>query len=208
MEISPSPPKPQSQQLLEAVRVGEYKRIKKLLANGVDIECTDAYGGTPLMVSAHQELPQTMSILLSAGASVAKSDVNGDTALHWAVHFFDGGPNCECIQLLLEAGADLEARNHLGETPLMKCVAVADKRANPMDGISVVDHSATLALLIDSGADVAARDNKQRSIRDILVKNLTDFGLDHLRTSLAAVDRNLLKASTIYTPHSVQARRM
>jgi len=56
----------------------------------------------------------TASFLLGMGALHHLTDINGDTALHWAS--YKGHP--ELIRLLLYSGADLTKADNFGSTPL------------------------------------------------------------------------------------------
>ncbi len=75
---------------------------------------------------------------LSRGGSPLSRDIMGATPLHLAA---DGG-NVPAMELLLEAGADIHARNRGGMTPLL----FASQARSP----------AALRLLLDAGADAAA----------------------------------------------------
>ena len=76
--------------------------------------------------------------LLQTGADVNAAQVDGTTALHWAVYHDDA----ETVALLLRAGANVNAVNRYGVPPL----AQACKNGN----------AATVQLLLDGGADANA----------------------------------------------------
>ena len=82
------------------------------------------------------------------------------------------------MRLLLEAGADKEAKNKYGDTPLIKAAykgheavvpllleAGADKEAKNKDGITPLiaaaekGHEAIVQRLLEAGADAEAKDN-------------------------------------------------
>ncbi len=73
--------------------------------------------------------------LLADGADVNVPQVDGMTALHWAVYHDDA----DMVRLLVEAGANLEAANRYGVRPLWVAVT---------NGSSPV-----VTLLLDAGAD-------------------------------------------------------
>ncbi|MEE2637990.1 MAG: ankyrin repeat domain-containing protein [Acidobacteriota bacterium] len=76
--------------------------------------------------------------LLRDGADVNAPQVDGSTALHWAVQWDD----VETASLLLEAGANIAAVNEAGATPMQ---------------LAAINGSARfLKLLLDAGADVNA----------------------------------------------------
>ena len=72
--------------------------------------------------------PSVLAALVENGADVGATDVNGETAMHHLVRYVDDalaldlGP--DCIQVLLEAGANPNAENNENKTPL----AVVDPR--------------------------------------------------------------------------------
>lgn len=81
-------------------------------------------------------------VFLGANVTTAKGKQYGESPLHWAVQH--GNP--EIIQLLIENGAQLGARDsHKGEMPI-----------HWVAGYGPIDN---MKFLIDSGADVNARDN-------------------------------------------------
>ncbi len=69
---------------------------------------------TPLMAAAAGRKPATLSLLLEHPQDLEHRDLFGQTALHHACQSGDVG----CIRLLVERGADCNARTHSGDTPL------------------------------------------------------------------------------------------
>ena len=70
-------------------------------------------GLTPLHVAALKSGPETIQILLNAGADTMAQDEDGNTPLHYAANF---GKD-ENIQVLLAAGADAKAKDNNGKSP-------------------------------------------------------------------------------------------
>lgn len=56
----------------------------------------------------------TATFLLGSGAQGHLTDINGDTALHWAAY----KGHAELIRLLIHSGMDLEKPDYFGSTPL------------------------------------------------------------------------------------------
>lgn len=104
----------------------EPAMVQMLLAHGADPNGT---GGptyrTALMMAAAGGNPAKVKALLAAGASVTQRDKQGFTALLWAAaplkyEVLPGaeGPYGQIIQILLNAGADVNARLPDGTTAL------------------------------------------------------------------------------------------
>lgn len=77
------------------------------------------YGGKPLHWAAEHS-PETLRLLLERGAdpkarNLMKNEFEGYTPLHMTAD--QDEESVECAQLLLDAGADLLARDAKGRTP-------------------------------------------------------------------------------------------
>jgi hypothetical protein len=96
-----------------------------LIAAGADVNGrgTDGFATLPLMDAATLGRPDLVERLLRAGADVGASHRNGWTALHSAAMCDDR----ETVAVLLAAGADPDAADDEGDTPLT--VAVKNKCA-------------------------------------------------------------------------------
>lgn len=72
--------------------------------------------------------PSVLAALVQNGADVGATDVNGETAMHHLVRYVDDAlaldRGADCIQVLLDAGANPNAENNENKTPL----AVVDPR--------------------------------------------------------------------------------
>ncbi|KAE8606104.1 hypothetical protein XENTR_v10010597 [Xenopus tropicalis] len=90
--------------------------IAYLVSKGQSIDSPDMNGMTPLMLSAHRIIGmEPTNFLLKLNPSIHAADkVHRNTALHWAVT----SGNANAVDLLLEAGSNLDAVNAKGETPL------------------------------------------------------------------------------------------
>ncbi len=101
---------------------GSLKMMKKLLACGYDINHRSTTGKTMLMTSLGDNWETGTRWLLAHGAKTEVRDNEGDTAL-----FYGCSTNIYCstesLDALLEAGADINATNNLGNNALQ---AIAD----------------------------------------------------------------------------------
>ena len=102
--------------------------VRLLLAAGAPVEAlvlleTRGDETTPLMEAAWEAVPESLQLLLGAGASVNACDEDGHTALMWALFSYssnsaDAAAVLGVVEALLAAGADVNARNLSGNTPL------------------------------------------------------------------------------------------
>jgi hypothetical protein len=90
--------------LAQAAARGDTTLVGKLIAQGRDVDGTDAYGLTPLMWAARNGRVATIRALLKAGAGpdVRDRGPNGWTPLAHAIH----RNQCGAVQALLDGGAD------------------------------------------------------------------------------------------------------
>jgi len=106
--------------LWRAAEYGDLGRLKMLLEAGHDINamCDDPgwRHKTPLAAAVDGNEPLAVRLLLRRGANPNIRDGDGDRyPLHWASTF---GDHDECAQLLVQAGASLDAHDANGHTPL------------------------------------------------------------------------------------------
>jgi truncated hemoglobin YjbI len=137
--------------LHEAAGEGSLPMVQLLLQLGADPKATDQGGLTPLYSAGNgiASAGDVVRALAHAGANVnTQSGVKRCTALHMAAR----RGNVAVAEALLQHGANIEARDSLGETPL--------RRAVNCGKIDVA------ALLLAHGANVHSKDNKGKSVRE------------------------------------------
>ena len=133
--------------LHEASARGNPTLVKLLLDVGADPNAMDGGGHTPLYSVANEctnsEAGRVIRALAECGANVnADGGVKRCTALHMAAR----RGNVAAAEALLDCGADIEARDSLGETPLRRSVNCGK--------IQVA------RLLLNRGADVHSKGSK------------------------------------------------
>jgi ankyrin repeat protein len=134
------------QVLIVAAQIGKVDAVKRLLAEGANLETTDQHGRTPLEVATAFGQTDVVNMLLTAGANVNAGTGNRKTALHIAA----ASGKTDIVKALLDAGARVDVADQDGNAPLHIAVA------NPTNGEIIKD-------LLHAGArvDVANNDGMQ-----------------------------------------------
>lgn len=112
-------------------------RIQVLEPQNVDVNVTDKFGRTALMLAVLNKHVELVEILLDAGAKVNTADVDGNTPFMLSI----STGIIELVKILLDAGANVNAANKQGDTPLMW---------------AVLGHVKIADMLLDMGVNVHA----------------------------------------------------
>ena len=164
-------PTPGATPLHRAAAEEHPQTVALLLQAGADIHARDSEGDTPLLVAAYGGFlnPAVLETLVNAGADVNDRNERGATVLHAALPSWPVvrrlldlgadasaptllhkaarlGDNPELITVILDAGADVNARNRIGQSPLH------DAALGGGPGV--------IAALVAGGAELNARDNR------------------------------------------------
>jgi ankyrin repeat protein len=102
--------------LMHAVIDGRDELVKLLIARCSDVNAQDKQGFSALHFAAQDYRQSATDALLKAGATVDARDKFGNTPLGRAV--FNSRGRGDIIKLLLEHGADRNAKNNSGKSPL------------------------------------------------------------------------------------------
>jgi ankyrin repeat protein len=139
--------------IYEAARMGAVEQMEYILRRTVEraklVNTPDLSGALPLHLAAAHGQEKVVILLLGAHANVNQfeHDEHGKkTALHWAA--FKGYPSI--VQLLLDCGANIEAKTNDGETALMAA--------------AIKGHKAIVQLLLESGANIEAKTNDGKTV--------------------------------------------
>lgn len=105
--------------LNRAIHEGRDEEVVSLLASGSDPDAHDENGHTPLTMAAQMRRVSIVDHLLRAGGNVSIRHTDSYTALHYAVR----GMCDEAVVALLNAGADMDAVDSAGNSPLSLTIA-------------------------------------------------------------------------------------
>ena len=122
------------------------KIVQLLLKNGADVDNGNSIGVTPLMQACHEGSEETAALLLKYNANVEAKDNDGRTAIFYAVtrHV---SPSDDFVKMLYKAGADLDATNNFGHTPLTVTWSIQKDNFRPI-------YRPDAKLLLELGANV------------------------------------------------------
>ena len=137
------------QEIVDAATIGDEMRLREMLDD--DPTLANVYspdGWMPLHLAAHFDHVNAARWLLDAGADAHARSRNdlANQPLHAAAA---GQASVEMLTLLLDAGAEVNAREHGGFTPLHQCAENG--------------HLAAIKLLLARGADPQARADDGRT---------------------------------------------
>lgn len=182
--------------LVNAARSGKIEAVRALIADGANpsadlskLTVTETGGGmtmegqgagSVLIYAAESGNPAVVREILSHHPKLEAKDREGKTAIFWAGEYRyddEDGARVECVKLLAEAGANVNARDDEGETALHGTFLTdveeellklgADVNARNKDGetpiFTNVDNDSIL-LFLRHGADLRIRNNKGQTV--------------------------------------------
>ena len=141
--------------LFEAAAAGEAARVRELVGQDrARLNAASPDGFSALGLAAFFKRREVVRYLLDAGADTRPASRQGGfTPLHSAVATDAGESDIEIVRMLLEKGADPNAKAQSGSTPLHTVGFTGDR--------------ACVDLLLKHGADPAIKNNNEKTAGDI-----------------------------------------
>ncbi len=163
-----------------------------LLACGLDPTATNHAGQTVMQLITEEKIgrgifffdndrEELFKLLAARGGNVDERDTNGNTALHRLCRGFYDVNKVEGMAGLIASGADVNATNNLGQTPLhvaAEKIGLWDNNDPPVN--------APFQLLIYSKANVNAQDNQGLTPLDVVATSDSSFRTEATRALLDA----------------------
>lgn len=136
-----------SNELMDAAHAGDLERVKRLLAEGADVNAADESGWTALMKACYNPeqkrgFAEVARALIDAGADIEAPIGYGVRPLMLAA----GYGETAVVEVLLQAGADVLARNEGGYTALMMV-----KQKHYVDVVNLLHEAEQLAGIGEGG---------------------------------------------------------
>merc|ERR1712192_21742 len=154
-----------------AVRHNREDMVKKLMELGADVEVLDKDEETPLLYACKDGHANMVRLLVEQfGANMAVTGLDGQTGLHRVADRGREG----ALDVLISLGAEINARDAKGRTPLHVASASAKGRSQLSCVRKLVEAGADTSLPDDNGQTalcVAAREGHEECIRHLLKNN-------------------------------------
>ncbi len=119
--------------LIKAVGDVDKRKVKKLIARGVNLDVTDAEGNTGLHYGVQNgDVPASVSIIMLLVlhyANVRARNLGGQTPLHLVDFIDDEGVRMKVLGVLIKQGANINAKTNRGYTLLERLVEARDQAA-------------------------------------------------------------------------------
>ena len=138
--------------LMLAAQKGAPESVRLLLNARCSVDLVDIHGCTALHRASTAHCVESVSLLIAAGASATRRSTGGRTSLHYLTIYDreNRDDTKRIVEILVLAGADLEARDIFGVTPVIATLHY--------DNISVME------CLLDLGCLLSYPDSENQNI--------------------------------------------
>lgn len=172
--------------LIEAVREGNTRRIRLVVQNGVDVNSKDSAGESALIVAAREGKTEVVRTLLD---NHADPEIRDKTGRKPVIHAIQQG-HLETLEALLEKGASPNAEKPADLRPLESCMQWMDTHPN---GKEIFD------TLLKRGADVHQVADDNTTLVMMAAALDADYALKALLKNKAAIGGVTTNGHTVLT---------
>ena len=136
-----------------AVGIKNIEIVKAMIKAGADLEAEDEQQNTALMIAVAGDDLEMIKLLIGSGALVkASGSKKAHDVLHTAAYHSN---NFETVKMLLKAGADINGRDEVGNTPLLYAVWRANSKNTGAEKMPEL-----ITLFLSLGADPNAKNER------------------------------------------------
>ncbi|MEA1878701.1 MAG: ankyrin repeat domain-containing protein [Bacteroidota bacterium] len=189
--------------LIQASETGKVEKVLQLLNEGIDPNCTNLDGMTPIHYAVQNGHLTIVKILVLNNAKIDLPDIDNRTPLLLAVHF----NQLDLAEYLVQQGADVNIPDFTGLTPLFYAAAYGDYFMTDMflfykGNQDVKDYSGKTPFmvaiwggfplaaktLLDYGADIDTQDKEGHTALMLTILNNDSVSIDSLISWKAALE--------------------
>jgi ankyrin repeat protein len=147
---------------IAAISTDSPSIIGLLVEYGADTEIKDCMGLTPLLFACIYDNFENVKELVKRGANIHATDMHGDSCLHVS------SENKEILSFLMEMGADPNAKNDEGDTPLHS-LFIKNKNFDFLfdENMNGENLKSVILLFIQYGSNIYIKNNFGKSVIDV-----------------------------------------
>lgn len=154
--------------LFHAVEIGNYEKVKELIARSVDVNERNTDGATPLFAAALADDLAIARLLIESGANPNAVTNAGATPLSSAA----SSGKAAVVELLIDSGANVEAKTAESFTPMMSAAqnghrGVVQALVQAGANVNAQSHEGTTALVL-------AKKFEHKEVAEFLERNGAD----------------------------------
>lgn len=126
----------------------DFRSVRQLLLHGASADIPARDGRIPLHMAAQAGSLSCLKILMRYTARLNHTDNCGNTALHYSCKpISDPKAHLRCAESLIHSGAQINAEDITGKTPLRVCI----ESANLQNALLFLDHGADMHACTQDG---------------------------------------------------------